>query len=80
MCPSFLISPCFPVFLVLFMHCMAKVGLVKAMGVLSQDVSRDLEMTSTDFGIAIGLLISVGGIASKSLPLKINFSSGKKKK
>ncbi|XP_030834462.1 monocarboxylate transporter 11-like [Strongylocentrotus purpuratus] len=46
------------------MDCMAKVGLVKSMGVLFQDVSRDLQMDSTDFGIALGLLLSVGSIAS----------------
>ncbi|XP_054755301.1 uncharacterized protein LOC129261269 [Lytechinus pictus] len=41
-----------------------KIGLIKAMGILFQDVSRDLQMTATDLGIALGLFISIGNVAT----------------
>ena len=46
------------------------------MGVLFHDMSIDLHMTSTDLGIALGLLISVGDVGSKSLDPFLNVVQG----
>ncbi|XP_041462360.1 uncharacterized protein LOC121413276 [Lytechinus variegatus] len=63
-CSSALKTSCFPLVLVLFLDSCSKIGLIKAMGILFQDVSRDLQMTATDLGIALGLFISIGNVAS----------------
>ncbi|XP_030834382.1 monocarboxylate transporter 12-like [Strongylocentrotus purpuratus] len=59
-CSSIVGSPCFPVVLILIMESCSKIGLVKAMGILFGHLSRSIQMSSTDLGIALGLFYTVG--------------------
>ncbi|XP_041473864.1 uncharacterized protein LOC121422752 [Lytechinus variegatus] len=59
-CTRILRSPCSPIFLILLMESCSKIGLVKAMGILFADLSKSIEMTSADLGIALGLFYTLG--------------------
>eukprot|EP00057_Strongylocentrotus_purpuratus_P020204 XP_011674678.1 PREDICTED: monocarboxylate transporter 5-like [Strongylocentrotus purpuratus] len=59
-CSSIVGTPCFPVVLILIMESCSKIGLVKAMGILFGHLSRSIQMSSTDLGIALGLFYTVG--------------------
>ncbi|XP_041483881.1 monocarboxylate transporter 6-like isoform X2 [Lytechinus variegatus] len=55
-CQKIVSSPSFPVVLCIFLSASGHVGIVKAIGLYLEDIKSDLEISSMDIGMALGLL------------------------